>query len=78
MKLKLKKGKTASPLYMSGVVVVVVVVVDEIETQWTISPLTITLKQSCSSQNLFDDIVRVNSVRCTHPIIIACAHTPVR
>jgi hypothetical protein len=74
MKLKLKKGKTASPLYMSGVVVVV----DEIETQWTISPLTITLKQSCSSQNLFDDIVRVNSVRCTHPIIIACAHTPVR
>ena len=78
MKLKLKKGKTASPLYMSGVVVVVVVVVDEIETQWTISPLTITLKQSCSSQNLFVDIVRVNSVRCTHPIIIACAHTPVR
>ena len=78
MKLKLKKGKTASPLYMSGVVVVVVVVVDAIETQWTISPLTITLKQSCSSQNLFVDIVRVNSVRCTHPIIIACAHTPVR
>jgi hypothetical protein len=78
MKLKLKKGKTASPLYMSGVVVVVAVVVDAIETQWTISPLTITLKQSCSSQNLFVDIVRVNSVRCTHPIIIACAHTPVR
>ena len=78
MKLKLKKGKTASPLYMSGIVVVVAVVVDAIETQWTISPLTITLKQSCSSQNLFVDIVRVNSVRCTHPIIIACAHTPVR
>ena len=76
MKLKLKKGKTASPLYMSGVVVVVAVVVDAIETQWTISPLTITLKQSCSSQNLFVDIVRVNSVRCTHPIVIACAHKP--